>query len=65
MSKVLIYLISFVLLLGLAGSASAELVAHWKFDEVVVTLPLILPEITIMVSFLMTHRGWRGCSAVR
>ena len=33
MCRKLIYLISFVLLLGLAGSASAELVAHWNFDE--------------------------------
>jgi hypothetical protein len=32
MSKKLICLFSFVLLLSLAGNASAELVAHWKFD---------------------------------
>jgi hypothetical protein len=33
MRRKLIYLISFVLVLSIAGSASAELVAHWKFDE--------------------------------
>ncbi|MFH1883530.1 MAG: LamG-like jellyroll fold domain-containing protein, partial [Planctomycetota bacterium] len=33
MSKKLIYLISFVLLLGLISDASAELVAHWRLDE--------------------------------
>jgi len=33
MSKKLIYLISFVLLLGLVGSASADLIAHWKFNN--------------------------------
>ncbi len=33
MSKKLIYLVSFVLVLGLASSASAALVAHWKLDE--------------------------------
>jgi hypothetical protein len=32
MCRKLTYLISFVLVLGLAGSASAGLVAHWKFD---------------------------------
>ncbi|MCH7558910.1 MAG: hypothetical protein IIB56_15865, partial [Planctomycetes bacterium] len=30
----LIYLISFVLVMGLISDASAELVAHWKLDEV-------------------------------
>ena len=29
----LIYLVSFVLVLGLISDASAELVAHWTFDE--------------------------------
>jgi len=29
----LIYLVSFVLVLGLVNSASADLVGHWKFDE--------------------------------
>jgi len=33
MCKKMIYLISFVLLLGLISDASAELVAHWKLDE--------------------------------
>jgi len=33
MSKKLIYLVSFVLLLSVAGSASADLVAHWPLDE--------------------------------
>jgi len=33
MSKRLIYLVSFVLLLYLASSASAELVGYWKLDE--------------------------------
>jgi len=33
MCKKLIYLISFVLVLSVAGSASAALVAHWKFDN--------------------------------
>ena len=33
MSKKLIYLISFVLVLGVASSALANLVDHWKFDE--------------------------------
>ncbi len=33
MSKKLIYFTSFILVLGLVSSASAELVAHWKFDE--------------------------------
>ena len=33
MCRKLIYLISFVLVLGLAGNASADLVGHWKFDE--------------------------------
>jgi len=33
MYRKLIYLISFVLVLSIAGSASADLVAHWKFDE--------------------------------
>ncbi|NVM23421.1 MAG: LamG domain-containing protein, partial [Desulfobacterales bacterium] len=33
MRRKLIYLISFVLVLSIAGIASADLVAHWKFDE--------------------------------
>jgi len=33
MSKKLIYLVSFILVLGLVGSASADLIGHWKFDE--------------------------------
>jgi len=33
MYRKLIYLISFVLVLSIAGSASADLVARWKFDE--------------------------------
>jgi hypothetical protein len=33
MSKKLVYLNSFVLVLGVAGNASADLVAHWAFDE--------------------------------
>jgi hypothetical protein len=33
MSKKLIYFTSFIFVLGLVSSASAELVAHWKFDE--------------------------------
>jgi hypothetical protein len=33
MCKKLIYLCSFVLVLSLASSASADLVARWKFDE--------------------------------
>jgi len=33
MCRKLIYLISFVLLLGLISDASAELVAHWRLDE--------------------------------
>ncbi|MHC4240966.1 MAG: LamG domain-containing protein, partial [Planctomycetota bacterium] len=33
MSKKLVYLVSFVLLLSIAGNVSANLVAHWKFDD--------------------------------
>ena len=33
MSKKLIYLVSFIVVLGLLSSASAELVGHWKLDE--------------------------------
>ncbi len=33
MCKKLIYLVSFVLVLGLVSNVSAELVAHWTFDE--------------------------------
>jgi len=33
MFKKLIYLISFVLVLGLANNASADLIGHWGFDE--------------------------------
>jgi hypothetical protein len=33
MCRKLIFLISFVSLLSIAGNASAELVAHWRFDE--------------------------------
>ncbi|MFC1604976.1 LamG domain-containing protein, partial [Planctomycetota bacterium] len=33
MYRRLIYLISFVLVLGVAGNASADLVAHWMLDE--------------------------------
>ena len=33
MCKKLIYLVSFVLVLGLVSRASAELVGYWKFDE--------------------------------
>ena len=33
MSKKLIYLVSFVLVLTIAGSSSAELILHWRFDE--------------------------------
>jgi len=33
MCKKLIYLVSFVVVLSIAGNASAELVAYWKFDE--------------------------------
>jgi len=33
MSKKMIYLVSFVLVVGLVTSASAELVAHWRLDE--------------------------------
>jgi len=33
MSKELIYLLSFILVLSIAGSASADLVAHLSFDE--------------------------------
>lgn len=33
MCKKLIYLVSFVLVMGLISDASAELVAHWKLDE--------------------------------
>ena len=33
MCKKLIYLMSFVLVLGLVSSVSAELVAHWKLDD--------------------------------
>ena len=33
MSKKLIYLVSFVLVPGLVSNVSAELVAHWTFDE--------------------------------
>ncbi len=33
MCKKLIYLVSFVLLLGLASSASASLVAYWQLDN--------------------------------
>jgi hypothetical protein len=33
MSKKLIYFVSFVLVLSMAGNASADLVVHWRFDE--------------------------------
>jgi hypothetical protein len=33
MSKKLIYLVSFVLVLSLADNSSADLVVHWRFDE--------------------------------
>ncbi len=33
MSKKLVYLIPFVLVIGIAGNVSAELVAYWAFDE--------------------------------
>ncbi len=33
MSKKLIYLVCFVLVLGIAGNALADLVAHWTFDD--------------------------------
>ncbi len=33
MCKKLIYLVCFVLLLSLAGNASADLILHWRFDE--------------------------------
>ncbi|NQT03161.1 MAG: LamG domain-containing protein, partial [Planctomycetes bacterium] len=33
MSKKLVYLVSFVLVLSIAGNVSANLVAHWKFDD--------------------------------
>jgi len=33
MSKKLIYFVSFVLVLSMAGNASADLVVHWGFDE--------------------------------
>ncbi len=33
MSKKLIYLVSFVLLLSAAGNASADLLVHWRLDE--------------------------------
>jgi len=33
MSKKLIYLVCFVLVLSIAANASAELVGHWRFDE--------------------------------
>ncbi len=33
MSKKLIYLFSFVFLLSMSGNASADLIAHWPFDE--------------------------------
>jgi hypothetical protein len=33
MSKKLIYLVSFALVMGLVNSASAELVGHWRLDE--------------------------------
>jgi hypothetical protein len=33
MCKKLIYLFSFVLMLSMSSNASAELVAHWRFDE--------------------------------
>jgi len=33
MSKKMIYLFSLALVLGVAGNASADLVAHWKLDE--------------------------------
>ena len=33
MSKKLIYLVCFVLVLSIAGNASADLVARWRFDE--------------------------------
>jgi len=33
MCKKMIYLVSFVLVLGLVNSASADLVGHWRFDE--------------------------------
>ncbi|MBL7145546.1 MAG: hypothetical protein ISS76_15020 [Phycisphaerae bacterium] len=33
MSKKLIYFVSFILVLGLVSSVSAELVAHWRLDE--------------------------------
>ena len=33
MSKKLIYLLSIVLVLSMSGNASADLIAHWPFDE--------------------------------
>ena len=33
MCRKLIYLVCFVLVLSIAGNASADLVAHWRFDE--------------------------------
>jgi len=33
MCKKLTYLVSFVLVLSMAGTASAELILHWRFDE--------------------------------
>ena len=33
MCKKLIYLVSLVLVLSMAGNASADLIAHWRFDE--------------------------------
>jgi len=33
MCKKLMYLVSFVLVLSIAGNVSANLVAHWKFDD--------------------------------
>ncbi|MFH1881975.1 MAG: LamG domain-containing protein, partial [Planctomycetota bacterium] len=33
MCKKLIYLVSFVLVLSMAGNATAELILHWRFDE--------------------------------
>jgi hypothetical protein len=33
MCKKLIYLVSFILVLSMAGNATADLILHWKFDE--------------------------------
>ena len=33
MSRKLVYFISFIAMLTVAGNASAELVAHWSFDD--------------------------------